>query len=119
MPGRVLDQARAWAAPSAAALIEHDDAVVLWIEELPRPFIGAGAGTTVQEDRRVAAFFVINLMDVRDAQVAMSKGLDRRIQLAPRGVACLDRTRRQLCSADRAFLPGRSALEGGPPRCGS
>jgi len=44
----------ALAAPSAAALIEHDDAVVLWIEELPRPFIGAGAGTTVQEHRRLA-----------------------------------------------------------------
>src|SRR3984893_12705920 len=129
MPGRILDEACARAAASAAALIEHDDAVMPRVEELPGALIGAGAGATVQEHcrfaRRVAALFVIDFVDVRYAQVTVPKGLERRIELAPRGVgladargiACLDGTCREFCSTDR-FLFGRRALGGGPTRRG-
>src|SRR6202021_1088210 len=54
MPGRILYEACARAAASAAALIEHDDAVMQRVEELPCALIGAGAGTTVQEHGRFA-----------------------------------------------------------------
>ena len=54
MPGRVLDEAGARPAASAAALIEHHDAVVLRVEELPRALVGAGAGPAVQEYGRLA-----------------------------------------------------------------
>src|SRR5271165_822581 len=131
MPGRVLDQARARAAAAAAALVEHDDAVMTRVEKLPRALVGAGAGSAVQEHgrlaRRVAAFFIVNLMDVRDAQVAVPKGLERRIQFAANGIAwtqagCstrLLRACRGFCRAYFEFFLGRRALRLGPARCGA
>ncbi len=53
MPGRVLHEARARTAASATALIEHHDAVMLRVKELPRALVGAGAGTAVQKDGQV------------------------------------------------------------------
>ena len=80
MPGRVLDQAGARPAAAAAALIEHHDAVVMRVEELPRALVRAGARAAVQEHRRlagrVAAFLVIDLVDVRDPQIAVPIRLD-------------------------------------------
>src|SRR5882757_6301788 len=124
MPSRIFDQACAWAAASATALIEYHDAVVLRVEELPSALVGTGAGAAVQEHRRfaggVAAFLVIDLMDLRDPQVAVPKGLERGIQLAAAGVACLDGTCREFCRGDRAFLLGRRVFgRRGPPRCGA
>src|ERR1700733_8201593 len=93
MPGGVLDQARARAAAPSTALIEHHDAVMQGVEELPRALVGAGAGPPVQEYRRfagrIAALLIVDLMDIRDAQVAVAKRLERRIQLAPRAVALI------------------------------
>ena len=93
VPGRILDEAGARAAAPATALIEHHDAVVPGVEELPGALIGAGARTAVQEYRRLAgritAFFIVNFMDVRDTQLPVPKGLDRRVQPAARGVALI------------------------------
>src|SRR5579863_7534599 len=130
VPGRILDQACARAAAPAASLIEHHDAIVSRVEELARALVGAGAGPAVQEHGRfagrIAALFIVDLMHVRDAQVAVAKGFDRRIQLAARGIA-LTRpgsgghggARRGLGGVTGEFLLGRRALGGGSPRCGA
>src|ERR1700744_2498015 len=93
VPGRILDEAGTRTAASAAALIEHHDAIVVRVEKLPRAFVGSRAGTAVQENRRlaggIAAFLIINLVYVRDAQVAVTIGLERRGQFAAR---CTSRT---------------------------
>src|SRR5271167_4316558 len=45
VPGGVFDQTCARTAAAAAALIEHHDAVMTWIEELSRALVGTGTGT--------------------------------------------------------------------------
>src|SRR6201999_4104864 len=75
MPGRVLDQAGARPAAAAAALIEYHDAVVVRIEELAGALVGTRAGTAMQEQRGlargIAALFVVDLVHVRDTQIAL------------------------------------------------
>ncbi len=88
VPGGVLDQAGARPAAAAAALIEHHDAIVLRIEELPRALVGARARAAVQKHGGfaggIAAFLVVDFMDVRNAQVTVAERFDRRIQFAAR-----------------------------------
>jgi hypothetical protein len=102
-------------------LIEHHDAIMLRVEELPRALVGAGAGTAVQEygrfAGRVAAFFIVDLMNLRDPKEAVPKGLECRIQFAKcrtasRGVRVMERPgrTRALASCGRRllFLPLRA-----------
>ncbi len=99
MPGRVLDQAGARTAAAAAPLIEYNDAVMLWIEELPGAPVGAGAWSAVQEDRRftgwVAALLIIDLVQFGDPEEPVTIGFNGRVQSAIRnGGRRVDRDRR-------------------------
>src|SRR5262245_48240365 len=70
-------------APSRAALIEHDDAIALGVEETPRVDIAAAAGAAVDEQGGlaigVARLLVIELVAVADCEIARVERLDRRI----------------------------------------
>ncbi len=114
MPGGVLHQARARAATAAAALIEYHDAIVLRIEKLARAAVRPGARAAVQKDGgfacRVAALFIVELMNLGDPQVPRRIRFDRRIQFA----ALRDRCR----SARYAGRGNRCARGGGCTRRG-
>lgn len=73
-------------ASATAALIEHDDAIVLGIEEPPGTRIRTAAGTAVQEYNRlaltIAAFLKVNFVQLRDTQEIVPVRRDRRIQTA-------------------------------------
>ena len=110
VPGRVFDQARARAAAAAAALIEHHDAIMMRIEELPGALVGTRTGAAMQEHGglagRIAAFLVINLVDFGNAQVTGPERLDCRVEFAahrglrdPRGACAAPRARRRFCGA--------------------
>src|SRR6202453_5081193 len=87
MPGGVFPETCARPGAAAAALIEHDDAIMQRIEELTRAPVRTRSRAAVEEHRGlaggVAAFLVVQLVHVRDPQVAVFERLDRRIQLAP------------------------------------
>src|ERR1700687_3185894 len=86
IPGAVLAQLSVRPTGAAAALVDQHDAIALRIEEAPHRRVGAAAGAAVQEyDRltlRVAAFLVVQFMQLRDAQVRLVEWPDRRIQRA-------------------------------------
>ena len=68
------------AGATAATLIEQDDSVRLRIEEAACAIVAPRAGTAMYEHRRfavrIAAFLVIDLVQLRDAQIARVVRLD-------------------------------------------
>ena len=83
VPSRVRFERGMRAAPSRAALIEHDDQIAFGIEETPRVDVAAAARTAVDEHRRlavgVARLLVIDVVAVADGEIARVERLDRRI----------------------------------------
>ena len=83
MPGGVGLERGMRAAASRAALIEHDDAVALRIEEAPRVDVAAGAGTAVHEQRGlprgIARLLVVDVVAVAHGEIAGIERLDRRV----------------------------------------
>src|SRR5262245_59106031 len=84
VPRGVVDEARVRATTAAAALIEEDDAVCGRVEEAARPVVAARAGPAMHEHcrlaARIAAFLVVDLVQIGYAQVAGRVGLDGGIQ---------------------------------------
>ena len=83
--GRVLLDRRVRRALAGAALVEEDDAVPRRVEEAPIRRVDTSAGPAVEEDGRlacrVADLFVVELVQVGDAETAAPKRLDRRIEV--------------------------------------
>jgi hypothetical protein len=88
VPGRVVLETCVRPAAAAAALIEQDDPVARRIEEPSRAGVATGAGSAVQEDRRlarrIAAFLPIDFVTVADRQVPLAVRFNGRIESAPR-----------------------------------
>src|SRR5688572_21186279 len=72
MPGRVVVETCVRTAAAATALVKHDDAIALGVEEPACGRVRTGSGAAVDEYRRlalrVARLLEIDLMDGRDAQ---------------------------------------------------
>src|SRR5688572_17374614 len=83
VPSRVRFERGVRAAPSRAALIEHDDPIALRGEETPRVDVAATARTAVNEQGRlafgVARLLVVDLVAVADGEIPRVERLDRRI----------------------------------------
>ena len=84
MPGGVLAQFRVRRGLPAAPLVKEDDAVKLGIMQAAQERRNAPARPAMQHDHglalRVAAFLVIDFMELRDAKPAAGIGLQFRIE---------------------------------------
>lgn len=88
IPCRVVFHARMGRGPPASALIEQDHPVMARIKETSHPGAASATGPAMQDHHRlalrIAALLDVNLMPARHVHVALGKGLNRRVKLAPR-----------------------------------